>query len=141
MLDTGAEHSLLDRDFAQRLGLRPVAVANIDIPYSLDETEIVLVHKLEIPPIYSNDLQMMTDDLTASSVALGVYIDGVLGNDLLREFTVTLDYSAGSVKFDRKSIVHHGIPIKLGRIDDRYVAHLNFDGAPLMFFARHRHKL
>jgi predicted aspartyl protease len=133
MLDTGAEHSLLDRDFAQRLGLRPVAVANIDRPSSLDKTEIVLVHKLEIPPIYSNDLQMMTDDLTASSVALGVHIDGALGNDLLRKFTVTLDYFAGSVKFDRKSIVHHGIPIKLGRIDNRYVAHLNFDGVPLMF--------
>jgi predicted aspartyl protease len=133
MLDTGAEHSLLDRDFAQRLGLRPVAVANIERPYSSDKTEIVLVHNLEIPPIHSNDLQVMTDDLTASSVALGVHIDGALGNDLLRKFTVTLDYSAGSVRFDHTSIVHHGIPIKLARIDNRYVVHLNFDGVPLMF--------
>ena len=132
MLDTGAEHSLLDRDFAQRLGLRPVAVANIQTPYSSDKTEIMLVNDLDIQSIHSNDLKVMTDDLAASSVALGVHIDGALGNDLLRKFTVTLDYSAGSVRFDRTSIVHHGIPIKLGRIENRFFAHLNFDGVPLM---------
>jgi len=132
MLDTGAEHSLLDRDFAQRLGLRPVAVANIQTPYSSDKTEIMLVNDLDIQSIHSNDLKVMTDDLAASSVALGVHIDGALGNDLLRKFTVTLDYSAGSVRFDRTSIVHHGIPIKLGRIENRYFTHLNFDGVPLM---------
>jgi predicted aspartyl protease len=132
MLDTGAEYSVLDRDFAHRLGLRPVAVANIQKPYSSDKTEIMLVHNLDIQSIHSKDLKVITDDLTASSVALGVHIDGALGNDLLRKFTVTLDYSAGSVRFDRTSIVHHGTPIKLGRIENRYVAHLNFDGVPLM---------
>src|ERR1700730_12224891 len=119
ILDTGAEHSVLDRDFAQRLGLRPVAVANIQRPYSSDKTEIMLVNNLDIQSIHSRDLKVMTDNLAASSVALGVHVDGVLGNDLLRKFTVTLDYSAGSVRFDRTSIAHHGIPIKLARIESR----------------------
>jgi predicted aspartyl protease len=128
VLDTGAEHSLLDRNFAQRLGLRPVAVATIQRPYSSDKTEIMLVANLDIQSIHSSDLKVMTDDLGASSVALGVHIDGVLGNDLLRKVTVTLDYSAGSVTFDHTSIVQHGIPIKLDRVEGRYFAHLNFDG-------------
>ena len=119
MLDTGAEQSLLDRDFAQRPGLRPVAVANIQKPYSSDKTEMVFVNDLDIQSIHSNDLKVMTDDLAARSVALGVHIDAALGNDLLRKFKVTLDYSARSVRFDRTSIAHHGIPIKLGRIENR----------------------
>jgi predicted aspartyl protease len=32
LLDTGAEHLLLDREFARRLGFRPVGLANIQSP-------------------------------------------------------------------------------------------------------------
>src|SRR6202044_3154065 len=42
LLDTGAEHSLLDREFAQRIGLHPVGLANIEKPYSSNQSELVL---------------------------------------------------------------------------------------------------
>jgi predicted aspartyl protease len=58
MLDTGAEHSLLDRNLAQRLGLRPVAVANIQRPHSSDKAEIVPVNDLDIQSIHSTDLKV-----------------------------------------------------------------------------------
>jgi predicted aspartyl protease len=133
LLDTGAEHSLLDRKFAQRLGLHPVAEASLQRPYSSDTTEIMLVTDLEIQSVHRTDLKVMTDDLAASSGALGVPIDGVLGNDFLCKFTVTLDYSAGSVTFDHIPVLHHGVPIKLQRIGNRYFVHLNLDGVPLIF--------
>jgi predicted aspartyl protease len=114
LLDTGAEHSLLDRNFAQRLGLRPVAEASLERPYSSEKLRL-------------------TDDLTAGSGALEVHIDGVLGNDFLCKFRVTLDYSAGSVTFDHLPVLHHGAPIKLHRIGNRYFVHLNFDGVSLIF--------
>jgi predicted aspartyl protease len=133
LLDTGAEHSLLDRNFAQRLGLRPVAEASLERPYSSEKTEIMLVTDLDIQSVHSSDLKVMTDDLTASSGALEVHIDGVLGNDFLCKFRVTLDYSAGSVTFDHLPVLHHGAPIKLHRIGNRYFVHLNFDGVSLIF--------
>jgi hypothetical protein len=76
---------------------------------------------------------MMTDDLATTSGALGVHVDGALGNDVLRKFTATLDYSVGSVTFGRISVAPHGVPIKLHRIGNRYFAHLNLDGVPLTF--------
>jgi hypothetical protein len=76
---------------------------------------------------------MTTDDLAASSGALGVHIDGVVGNDVLRKFRVTLDYSAGSVTFGPLSAIHHGVPTKLLRIENRYFVHLNANGVPLTF--------
>jgi len=133
LLDTGAEHSLLDREFAQRLGLRPVGLANIQKPYSSDQTEVVLVTNVDIQSVHIKDIKMLTDDLATSSGALGVHIDGILGNDLLGKFAVTLDYSAGSVKFGPISPVHHGVPIKLRRIGARYFANLKFGGVPLTF--------
>ena len=133
VLDTGAEHSLLDREFAQRLDLHPVAHADLQTPYSSKNTEVILVPHLDIQAIHSSGLRMMTDDLAATSGALGVHIDGVLGNDVIRKFTIKLDYSVGSVTFGRISVAPHGVPIKLQRIGSRYFAHLNFDGVPLRF--------
>jgi hypothetical protein len=109
LIDTGAERSSLDREFAQRLGLRPVEVVNIQRPDSEGRTEVVLVTDLDIQSVHSSSIRMMTDDLAASSSALGVHIDGVLGNDILRNFRVTLDYSAGSVTFGPLSAIHHGV--------------------------------
>jgi predicted aspartyl protease len=133
VLDTGAEHSLLDREFAQRLDLHPVAHADLQTPYSSKNTEVILVPHLDIQSVYSGSLRMMTDDLAATSGALGVHIDGVLGNDIIRKFTITLDYSVGSVTFGRISVPTHGVPIKLRRIGNRYFAHLNVDGVPVTF--------
>jgi predicted aspartyl protease len=133
LLDTGAEHSILDREFAQRLGLRPVAYADLQRPYSSENTEVILVPHLDIQSVHCSGLRIMTVDLAATSGALGVHIDGVLGNDVMRKSTITLDYSAGSVTFGRISAAPHGVPIKLRRVGNRYFAHLNLDGVPLTF--------
>jgi predicted aspartyl protease len=133
LLDTGAEHSILGREFAQRLGLRPVGLANIQKPYSSDQTEVVLVANVDIQSVHIKDIKMLTDDLAASSGALGVHIDGILGNDILGKFAVTLDYSAGSVTFGPISTIRRGVPIKLRRIGDRYFANLKSGRVPLTF--------
>lgn len=133
LIDTGAERSLLDREFAQRIGLRPIEVVNIQRLDSEGRTEVVLVTDLNVQSVHSSSIKMMTDDLTAYSGALGVHIDGVLGNDVLRNFRVTLDYSAGSVTFGPLSTMHHGVPAKLLRIGNRYFVHLSSEGVSLNF--------
>jgi predicted aspartyl protease len=133
LIDTGAERSSLDRKFAQRIGLRPVEVVNIQRPDSEDRTEVVVVTDLDIQSVHSSNIKMTTDDLAASSGALGAHIDGVLGNDILRKSWVTLDYSTGSVTFGPLSATHHGVPTKLLRIENRYFVHSSSDGISLTF--------
>ena len=133
LIDTGAERSLLDREFAQRLGLRPVEIANIQRPDSVGQTELVLVTSLDIQSVHSSNIKMMTDDLAASSAALGVHIDGVLGSDILCNLEATLDYSAGSVTFGSISATHRGVPIRLRKIGNRYFVPLSSDGVSLTF--------
>jgi hypothetical protein len=103
VLDTGVEHSLLDRECAQRLDLHPVAHADLQTPYSSKNVEVILVPHLDIQSVHSSSLRMMTDDLAATSGALGVHIDGVLGNDVIRKFSIKLNYFVGSVTFGRIS--------------------------------------
>jgi hypothetical protein len=52
LIDTGAERSLLDRDFALRLGLSPAEVVNIQRPDSAGQTEVVIVTDLDIQSVY-----------------------------------------------------------------------------------------
>jgi hypothetical protein len=70
LLDTGAEHSILDREFAHRLGLHPIAYADLQRPYSSENAEVILVPHLDIQSVHSSGLKMMTDDLAATSGAL-----------------------------------------------------------------------
>ena len=93
----------------------------------------MLVTNVDIQSVHIKNIRMLTNDLAASSGALGVHIDGVLGNDILGKFAVTLDYSAGSVTFGPISAIHHGVPIKLRRIGDRYFANLKSGGVPMTF--------
>ena len=133
VLDTGAERSILDREFAQRLGLRPAAYADLQRPYSSENAAVILVPHLDIQSVHCSGLSMLTVDLAAKSGALGVHIDGVLGNDIMRRVKIKLDYSAGSVTFSPKSVAPHEVPIKLRRIGNLYFAHLNLDRVPLTF--------
>jgi predicted aspartyl protease len=131
MLDTGAEYSVLDRQFAQRLGLRSIAIADLRKLYSSESTEIMLVSTLETQTMHGSDVKVITDDLTATSRALGEHIDGVLGDDLLQTSTITLDYGAGSMSVDPAAGVHHGVLIKLRKLDDRYFVLLELDRVPM----------
>src|ERR1700744_2069093 len=62
VLDTGAQQSLLDREFAQRLSLHPVAYAELQTPDSSENTEVIVVPHLDIQSVHSSGLRMMTDD-------------------------------------------------------------------------------
>src|ERR1700722_14007315 len=58
VLDTGAEHSLLDQEFAQRLDLHSVAFADLQTPYSSKNAEVILVPHLDIQSVHNSSLRM-----------------------------------------------------------------------------------
>ena len=120
MLDTGAERTVLDWKFAQQCGLRAVGAVDIQRPYSSGEADVVLVTSLNLGAVQHNSLEVMTDHLEAISAALGKHIDGVLGNDVLRNSVITLNYSSGLVTFGRLISKTQGFSTKLHRVGDLY---------------------
>src|SRR6266404_7134729 len=96
ILDTGADTSVIDAQRAKALSLKPEgkivgsggagtaeATFTKGVSVSLSGVEL-LDQKIYVLPLESLS-------------ALGRKIDGVLGNDVLKEFVVEIDYSAGTI--------------------------------------------
>lgn len=99
VLDTGAFRTVVDTQVANRLRM----------PLAADEafaaTRRIKVQRVELPEIAFGtttvrSLSVLVTDLTGFSDALGVHIDAVVGVDVLRRHTVTIDYRKRQLRFD-----------------------------------------
>ena len=99
LLDTGAERSCLDSYFAAMTRLRTVGQESIRQPYATGVADTVHVADLEIQSFHIEGVDMLSSDLSAMALAAGVPVDGILGADLLRRFTVRIDFYSGSAQF------------------------------------------
>ena len=97
VLDTGATHSVLDRKLADRIGLsrRPGRVLNFDktVP-----TQWVEVPDLQFGQIQVSRFSTMISDLQYFQ-SFATQVDAVIGLDLLRLSSFSIDYDAHRVSF------------------------------------------
>jgi len=128
LLDTGTAHTLITPDTARRLGLSPTA----ETPKQT--LRVLGGHQVEVPVVL---LTSVTVGQTAvQNVPVGVVasfpdilpVDGLLGADILRHFTLTLDYAASRLTLvpqglqvpsparlaASRGVVHGPIPLRLG---------------------------
>jgi predicted aspartyl protease len=132
LLDTGAERSCLDAVFASRLRFRLTTVASIRQPYATVPADDIRISDLEIHTFHLRDFDMLSSDLASLSQGIGVPIDGVLGSDVLRHFTVKIDFSSGSAQFwTDATIPPGGIAVKLQPIHGLYFVSIIVQGAPV----------
>jgi Aspartyl protease/PDZ domain len=133
LLDTGAEHSALDKHFVTQIGLNSASVQTVQHPFRDELSGSVWVRDLWIQSIATKNVDLLTTDLIPQSRALGEKIDGVLGVDLLRKYWVTIDYAAGMVKLDLLPNGKLGRPVKLHSVGDQFFVPLRIQGKPMDF--------
>jgi predicted aspartyl protease len=132
LLDTGAERSCLDAVFASRLRSRQTSVASIRQPYATVPADGIHISDLEIQTFHLRDFEMLSSDLARLSQGTGVPIDGVLGSDVLRHFTVRIDFFAGSARFGTYSTMPLlGTAVTLQLVHDLYFVALTAQGTPI----------
>jgi hypothetical protein len=133
LLDTGAEHSALDKHFAMQIGLSSASAQTLQHPFQDELSGSVWVSDLCIQSIVTRNVDLLRTDLIPQSRALGEKIDGVLGVDLLRKYWVTIDYAAGTVKLDLLPEGQLGRPVRLHSVGDRFFVPLRIQGEPMDF--------
>ena len=133
LLDTGAEHSALDKHFAMQIGLNSASVQTLQHPFQDELGGSVWVSDLCLQSIATKNVDLLMTDLIPQSRALGEKIDGVLGVDLLRKYWVTIDYAAGMVKLDLLPKGKLGPPVRLHSVGDRFFVPLRIQGEPMDF--------
>jgi predicted aspartyl protease len=99
VIDTGAQRTLLSRRFAKRLGAKKLAEINLNnydgrnVPGSLLIVDSLILGSLTIKhlPVFEAGLSFPS-------------IDGLLGWDVLRQFSITIDYA--NQRFSLRRSIH-----------------------------------
>jgi predicted aspartyl protease len=132
LLDTGAERSCLDATFAARLRPLRTTVDSIRLPYTTVTADGIRISDLGIESFHLRDIAMVSSDLAPISFGIGVPIDGILGSDVLRHFTVKIDFSSGSAQFGTDAtILPGGTAVNLQSIHGLYFVPLTVQGTPM----------
>jgi predicted aspartyl protease len=91
LLDTGSNRSAVSARVARRLGLRTVARASVVTSAGSQDGQIVRLPSVSLGIVTKRDLLASVID-EQGLTAIGVDLDGILGQDFLMDQTYTLDY-------------------------------------------------
>lgn len=130
LLDTGTERSCLDTGFAARLPPKSASRKNVREPYANEPADSIRISELGIGSFHLQNVDMLSINLSSISRA-GVSIDGILGSDVLRRFTVKIDFLAGSAVFGMRPTIPVGAKVvKLESVNNLYFVPLSVQGTP-----------
>ena len=113
VLDTGVTHSAIDRKLAEKLTVvrRAGKVVSFDKTIAAEWTE---VPNLEFGPIRADNFPMMIGDLRYFQ-SYATHVDAVIGLDLLRLSSFSVDFDSHRVSFDQVALPS-GVPMNLDDI-------------------------
>jgi len=99
MLDTGADFTLISRESGFSPAIEPILPLNTPgsvVKYVKGKADLRLEKRHWI------DRTVLFVNMSDVSKRLGTRVDGIVGQDLLREFSaVRIDYKAGLVEFEK----------------------------------------
>lgn len=125
LLDTGSTHSAVTSAVADGLNLRPVARTTMTASGGTVECLVVAMPVVEVGPARLDRLTA-TELPAAAGVALGVDVDGILGQDFLARFSFTIDYQASRIRWHEADHASDtgGVRLILMPSQDRFVVEL-----------------
>ena len=101
IVDTGADYTLLNASFARAAGITSSGESSIGDASGSVSMSQAPDQVLRMPGLEVEDSSVVVMNLDHLQPALGRRIDGVLGNDILGECAVRIDYEAGVITFYR----------------------------------------
>jgi len=107
-------------------------VERIRQPYATMTAGNIQIGDIEIDSFHLQGMELLSSDLSSTSSAAGVTIDGIVGSDVLRHFAVRIDFSSGSVQFGTNTtMLARGVVVTLQSANNVYFVPLNLEGTPV----------
>ncbi len=98
LVDTGAYPSIVDQKIARNLGLVEES-ARVNLANKSVQTGRVILPSLTLGPVRAEALPVLTQDLSYMQKAVGYKVDAIIGLDVLRRSSFTIDYRTKEIRF------------------------------------------
>ncbi len=97
-MDTGAYPSIIDQKIAHNLGLAEQP-ARVNISIKSVQTGLVVLPSLHLGPVRVESLPVLTQDLSLFQKAMGYKVDAIVGLDVLRKSSFSINYRTKEMLF------------------------------------------
>jgi hypothetical protein len=111
LVDTGAYPSVIDQKIADHLGLTGQP-ARVNVSNQTVETELVVLPSLLVGPIHAQSLPVLREDLSFLQKAVGRKVDGVVGLDVLRKCSFSINYRNKEMLFGAVEGMAFSVPFE-----------------------------
>jgi predicted aspartyl protease len=129
LLDTGTSRTLLDARITKRLHLEGVAHTLTVFDREV-EARLVVLPDLQLGAIQTVAPQVIAMDLSGVAQRSGFYADAILGMDILRRSSFSIDYHSKRIWFDSREPI--GPDLSLDRKSQPYlIVFARIDGLPV----------
>jgi len=109
LVDTGAYPSVVDQKIAHKLGLAAQS-ARVNLANKSVQTGRVILPSLLLGPLQVEALPVLTQDLSFMRNAVGYKVDAIIGLDVLRRSSFTIDYRTREILFGPLEGLTHSAP-------------------------------
>lgn len=131
LIDTGSNRSAIGNRLVSVLGLAPVAKSSVVTSTGVSTQPVVRLPEVVFGPASKSGLLTTAIPDAELRAALGIGVDGILGQDFLSGFAFTIDYRRHEFRFGRaaESATGRDVRVTLRKTEGRFLADLPQDTA------------